>query len=93
VARFFFSVFYNRFLPDFFAAAHRFRIPSAMRLRAAADMVRLFGARPAVAELVLALLVVPGGLPRRFGSAEAPPARPSKACIAASSLFFSAPSC
>ena len=35
--------FYNRFLPDFFAAAQRFRIPSAMRLRAAGDIVRLLG--------------------------------------------------
>ena len=35
---------YNRFLPDLFAAAQRLRMPSAIRLRAAADMVRRFGA-------------------------------------------------
>src|ERR1039458_1276378 len=76
--------FYSRFLPDFFAAAQRFRIPSARRLRAAADIVR-----PLRGPFVAGLLVLPGGRPRRFAGADAPPLTPSKACIAASSLLRS----
>jgi hypothetical protein len=52
--------FYNRFLPDFFAAAQRFRIASAMRLRAAVDIPRLFFGPPA------RLFILRGGRPRRF---------------------------
>jgi hypothetical protein len=79
--------FYSCCLPDLFAAAQRFRIASAIRLRAAADMVRrFFGAPTDFAELAVALLVVPGGLPRRLPRAEPPPPTPSRACIAASSL-------
>jgi hypothetical protein len=76
------TAFYSRFLPDFFAAAQRFRIPSARRLRAAADIVRRFFG----AEVAAGLLILPGGLPRRF--TELPPT-PSKACIAVSSLLRS----
>jgi hypothetical protein len=59
--------FYNRPFPDFFAAAQRLRIDSAMRLRAAVDMVRRSLATPAGAAVVAAgLLVLPGGRPRRL---------------------------
>jgi hypothetical protein len=75
------------FLPDFFAAAQRFRIASAIRLRAAADIVRFLGALDTGVELFL----LPGGRPRRFTTA--PPPTPSKACIAASSLLRSSLSC
>ena len=89
--------FYNRFLPDFFAAAQRFRIPSAMRLRAAADMVRFFGAATATAELPVALLALPGGRPRRFPPPIIPPPEapltPSRARMAASSRLRSSLSC
>ena len=86
--------FYSRCLPDLFAAAQRFRIASAIRLRAAADMVRRFFEAPtAFAEVAVVLLVVPGGLPRRLPGAEAPPPTPSRASIAASSLLRSSLSC
>ena len=55
-------------------AAQRFRIASAIRLRASADILRLFfGATPA------GLFVLPGGLPRRFAGADVPPLTPSRA--------------
>jgi hypothetical protein len=82
--------FYNRFLPDFFAAAQRARAASPIRLRAAADILRF--SRALVAELVAALFELPGGLPRRFPVEELPPT-PTKACIAASSLLRSSLSC
>jgi hypothetical protein len=70
--------FYNPFLPALFAAAQRFRIPSAKRLRAAADMVRFFGALD-FAEVVDGLLPLPGGRPRRLPGAEPPSPTPSSA--------------
>ena len=65
---------YSRFFPDLFAAAQRFRMASAMRLRAAGDMLRFFGA---------AFFALPGGRPRRL---PVEPPTPSSAVIAASSL-------
>jgi hypothetical protein len=60
--------FYSRFLPDFFAAAQRFRIASAIRLRPAADIPRLFfGPRAA------GLFTLPGGRPRRLPPPDIPP--------------------
>lgn len=76
--------YYNRFLPDLFAAAQRAFIDAAIRLRAATDIPRLFLSPPAAV-----LLVLPGGLPRRFPRAEPAPPMLSKACIAASSLLRS----
>src|SRR5664279_2527393 len=84
LARIYCGRLYSRFLPDFLAAAQRFLIPSARRLRAAADIVR-----PLRGPFVVGLLVLPGGRPRRFAGADAPPLTPSKACIAASSLLRS----
>jgi len=78
---------YSFFLPDFFAAAQRLRMASAIRFRAAADMIRRVGAFDAGVDL----FVLPGGRPRRFTTA--PPATPSNACIAASSLPRSSLSC
>jgi hypothetical protein len=76
VARYFPECFYNLPSPDLFAAAQRLRIPSASRLRAAADMLRrFFGAPMDFAEA--GLLAVPGGLPRRFPGADSPtPCKP-----------------
>jgi hypothetical protein len=51
--------FYSRFLPDFFAAAQRFRIASAIRLRTGADIIRVLRVR-----LATGLLLLPGGRPR-----------------------------
>jgi hypothetical protein len=66
------ALYYNRFFPDFFAAAQRFRIDSAMRLRAAGDIMRrCFWAPVAVA--IDGLLLLPGGRPRRLAGAEPPP--------------------
>jgi hypothetical protein len=62
-----------------FCLAQRAFCASEISLRAAADIVRRFFG----AEVAVCLLILPGGLPRRF--AELPPT-PSKACIAASSL-------
>ena len=81
--------YYNRFLPDLFAAAQRFRIDSAILFLAAADIMRVFVCPPAGAGLFL----VPGGRPRRLAGAVAPPLIPSKALIAASSLLRSSLSC
>jgi hypothetical protein len=87
--------FYNRFLPDFFAAAQRFRIASAMRLRPAADIMRRhFGAMAPV--VVDGLLLLPGGRPRRLPPVIPPaeaPLTPSRAFIAASSRLRSSLSC
>ena len=69
-------------------AAHRFRIASAIRLRASADILLLF-----TSPLPTCFFLLPGGLPRRLPGAEVPPLMPSRACIAASSLFRSALSC
>lgn len=69
-------------------AAQRFRIASAIRLRASADILLLFTGPPPIGVFLL-----PGGLPRRLPGAEVPPLMPSRACIAASSLFRSALSC
>jgi hypothetical protein len=83
------ALYYNRFLPDLFAAAQRFRIDSEILLLAAADIMCVFLAPPAGAGLFL----VPGGRPRRVVGAEPPPPIPSNALIAASSLLRSSLSC
>lgn len=72
---------YNRFLPDFFAAAQRAFIAAAIRLRAAGDIPRRFcGAPEDCVEVVAGVLVVPGGRPRRLAGADAPlPLTPSSA--------------
>jgi hypothetical protein len=77
----------RRFLPDFFAAAQRRRIASAIRFRAAADMIRRLGALDAGVDL----FALPGGRPRRFAPVSA--LTPSSARIAASSLLRSSLSC
>jgi hypothetical protein len=56
--------FYSLFFPDFFAAAQRFRIASAILFRAAADIPLLFFGLPAAG---VGLFVLPGGRPRRLG--------------------------
>jgi hypothetical protein len=66
-------------LPDFFAAAQRFFIASAIRLRAAAEMRRRAEVR---------LLLFPGGRPRRSTLVPAPPT-PFNALIAESNLLLS----
>lgn len=86
--------YYNRFLPDFFAAAQRFRIASAILFLAAADIPRLFFGPPAAGA---GLVLVPGGRPRRLPPPGTPPAEapltPSRARIAASSRPRSSLSC
>ena len=73
-----------------FCLAHRAFCASEISLRAAADIVRRFFG----AEVVAGLLILPGGLPRRFAGADAPLLlTPSKANIAASSLLRSFLSC
>jgi hypothetical protein len=85
--------YYNRFLPDFLAAAQRAFIAAAMRLRAAADIPRRF-VEP-LAEVVF--LALPGGLPRRLPPPDIPPPEappmPSRASMAASSRLRSSLSC
>jgi hypothetical protein len=72
--------YYNRFLPDFLAAAQRAFIASAIRLRAAEDITRRFlGAPVDVTEVAATLLVVPGGRPRRLPDPTEPPLTPSNA--------------
>ena len=78
---------YSLFLPDFFAAAQRLRIASAILFRDAADMIRRFGALAAGVDL----FALPGGRPRRLAALRPP--TPSSACIAASSLLRSSLSC
>jgi hypothetical protein len=68
--------YYNRFLPDFFAAAQRPFIASAIRLRAAADMPR----RRAGVDLP----PLPGWRPRRL-TPDSPPL--SRARMAPSNLL------
>ena len=77
--------YYSLFLPDFFAAAQRFRVASAMRFRAAADIRRR--------GVGVDLLALPGGRPRRFPLLETPPLTPSRTLMAVSSLSRSALSC
>lgn len=72
---------YRLFFPDFFAAAQRLRIASAMRFRPAADIVRRFG--------TMMLFLLPAGRPRRLPW----PSVPSRAWIAASSRLRSCLSC
>ena len=86
--------FYSLFFPDFFAVAQRFRIASAIRLRAAADMPRFFAGMAAAG---VDLFELPGGRPRRFPPPDIPPPElppmPSRACMAASSRLRSFLSC
>jgi len=70
---------YNRFFPDFFAAAQRAFIAAAMRLRAVADITRRRAG--------IDLFPTPGGRPRRLNP---DPALPPNARMAASSLSRSA---
>ena len=75
---------YNFFFPDFFAAAQRAFIAAAMRLRAAADMVRRRAG--------VGVFAFPGGRPRRFVLLLGP-LPPSNARMAISSLSRSCLSC
>ena len=76
------------FFAALFCLAQRAFCASEISLRAAADIVRRFFG----AEVAVCLLILPGGLPRRFAEPE-PPLTPSKASIAASSLLRSSLSC